>query len=184
MKKLVFAVIVLVLAAGGFFYWWQTQADIRTLNKTLPDGVKVVKSLLGNEYEVVNNIDEYSFKIPPEWKGVKEIEYISERNVENYTASSIGLEGIDNFATPLSIDIYEIQAGTDLMSWAQQLWSSFNLAGELEQDFIQDVSVVKVFEDKYLGKTYVYFLKNDTNIYVFNNASEDFIRYIIANGRW
>ncbi len=67
MKKLIFWVVsvaVLVLAAGGFFYWWQNQADVRELNKTLPEGVRVVKSLIGSEYKIVNKIDGYEFKIP------------------------------------------------------------------------------------------------------------------------
>ena len=189
MKKLVFAVVsvsVLVLVAGGFFYWWQNQADVRTLNKTLPEGVRVVKSLIGDEYRVVNKIDGYSFKIPPEWRGLVEINYNPERKVKDFSVSSIGLEGTNNLATPFSIDIYNIEdpPGTDLMSWAKNLWNLFTLDGELQQDVVQNVSVVKVFEGKNLGKTYVYFLKSGAKIYVLNNTSEEFIRYIISNGKW
>lgn len=63
MKKIIFSVIALVLVGGGFFYWWQNQADARELNKTLPEGIGVVKSLFGfgDEYKVVNKIDNYSF---------------------------------------------------------------------------------------------------------------------------
>ena len=187
-KKIFFGAVILflVLVAGGFFYWWQNQADVRALNKTLPEGVRLVKSLTGDEYRVVNKIDEYEFEIPREWKGIEEIEYIPEREVEKYIVSSIGLEGVNNFATPFSIDVYNIenQSGVDLMFWAQELWNLFNLDGELQQDIVQNISVVKVFEGKNLGKTYVYFLKSGAKIYVLNNTSEEFIRYIISNGKW
>jgi len=187
-KKIFFGavVLVLVLIAGGFFYWWQSQADVRTLNKTLPEGIKVAKSLIGDEYKVVNKVDGYEFKTPLGWRGLEVVNYTPERKVNNFVVSSIGIEGVDNLATPLSIDVYAIenQSGVDLMSWAQELWKLFALDGELQQDTVQNISVVKVFEGKHLGKTYVYFLKNGANIYAFNNASEDSIRYIISNGKW
>ena len=187
-KKIFFGavVLVLVLVAGGFFYWWQNQADVRALNKTLPEGVRVVKSLIGDEYKIVNKIDGYEFKIPPEWKGAEEIGYVPEREISGFKVSSVGLAGVDSLATPFSIDVYNIenQLGTDLMFWARELWNLFALDGELQQDIVQNISVVKVFEGKNLGKTYVYFLKSGAKIYVLNNTSEDFIRYIITNGKW
>ena len=96
------------------------------------------------------------------------------------------MAGVDSLATPFSIDVYNIenQLGTDLMFWARELWNLFALDGELQQDIVQNISVVKVFEGKNLGKTYVYFLKSGAKIYVLNNTSEDFIRYIITNGKW
>ncbi|MDO8659513.1 MAG: hypothetical protein Q7K54_02830, partial [Candidatus Parcubacteria bacterium] len=66
-KKIVLLVVVLGLFGGGFFYWWNNQADVRELNKTLPEGVKVVKSFFGGEYKVINKIDGYEFKVPKEW---------------------------------------------------------------------------------------------------------------------
>lgn len=54
--------IILILGTGGFFYW-QNQKDVRGLNKNLPKGVKVEKSLIGNEYRVANKIDGYEFKV-------------------------------------------------------------------------------------------------------------------------
>ncbi|MFH1181230.1 MAG: hypothetical protein V1705_02370, partial [bacterium] len=76
-KKIGILIFVLVLAGGSFFYWQQNQKDISRLNKNLPKGVKVEKSLIGfgNEYKVVNKIDGYEFKIPREWNGLEEIEY-------------------------------------------------------------------------------------------------------------
>jgi len=93
MKKLAFAVVsisILILAAGGFFYWWQNQTDVRALNKTLPEGVRVVKSLVGGEYRIVNKIDGYEFKIPPKMTNLKEVKYYEEEN-----SNGISLESLD-----------------------------------------------------------------------------------------
>lgn len=68
MKKKAFIaggiILTLALGGGGVFLWQKSQVDVQTLNKTLPEGVRVTKSLLGNEYRVVNKIDGYEFGIP------------------------------------------------------------------------------------------------------------------------
>ena len=191
MKKLIFfatSVVVLILVAVGFFYWWQNQADVRELNKTLPEGVRVIKSLIGNEYGIANKIDGYEFKTPIQWAGFeKEIEYIPERGVSDFKViGSLGFEGKAYTARPFSIDVYDIsdKLDVDLTNWAKNLWTTFSLNGELQQDIVQNIPVVKVFESEHLGNTYVYFMKQNTKIYVFNNKLEEDIRYIISNGKW
>jgi len=62
-----------LLIIAGVFYW-NDRADIRGLNKNLPEGIKVVKSLM-EEYWVINGIDGYEFRIPEDWKGIEEIKY-------------------------------------------------------------------------------------------------------------
>lgn len=78
-KKLVIGGVVLLLVGGGAFLAWQNGKDARELNKNLPKGVRVTKSLFGNEYTVVNNIDGYEFRVPIapsyNWNGVKQIIY-------------------------------------------------------------------------------------------------------------
>ncbi|MDO8590593.1 MAG: hypothetical protein Q7R65_01300 [bacterium] len=58
-KKTAIAILILVviLAGGGFLLWQNSQAAVKDLNATLPEGVRVVKSLFGNEYKVVNKLD-------------------------------------------------------------------------------------------------------------------------------
>ena|SRR3989338_1198780 len=95
-KKVIFLIsiiVVLLLAGGGVFYWWQNQADVRELNKTLPVGVRVEKSLAG-EYKVVNDIDGYEFKVPGGWMGVQEIAYTPESTEQGYVLAGIELEGV------------------------------------------------------------------------------------------
>lgn len=82
MKKVIFfvvAVVFAVLVIGGFFYyWWQNQANVRELNKTLPEGIRVVKSLTGNKYDIVNKLDGYQFGIPinlNSWNVIGKVEY-------------------------------------------------------------------------------------------------------------
>ncbi|RLC35198.1 MAG: hypothetical protein DRZ76_00845, partial [Candidatus Nealsonbacteria bacterium] len=109
-KKIVFLLVVLGLIGGGFFYWWQNQADVRELNKTLPEGIRVEKSLFGEEYKVVNHIDGYEFKIPPEWKGGKEIEYIPERiEKEKYKMAGIYLAGNEGVFRFININRFKIE---------------------------------------------------------------------------
>jgi len=186
-KKIFFGavVLVLVLVAGGFFYWWQNQADVRVLNKTLPEGVKVVKSLVGNEYSVKNKIDGYEFKIPPEWKGIKEIEYAPEATEQGYTASSLGLDGKSGGATIFAIDRFKINdQSVNLRSWAQKEFETFGLVGDFSEDKVGEFEIVKTKEEVHLVGMAVYFFKKDSVIYVITNGSEDFIRYIISNGKW
>ena len=44
-KKILVSLLILFLLAiaGGIFWYWQNQKDVRDINKTLPEGVKVAK---------------------------------------------------------------------------------------------------------------------------------------------
>ena len=184
-KKIILLVVVLVLIGGGFFYWWQIQADIRELNKTLPEGVRVVKSLFGNEYKVVNKVDGYELKIPPEWMGIKEIGYIPERTEEGYTATSIGIEGKEGIGRSVGIDRYKSGRDVgDLGSWAKTNFETFGLMGDFIKDKTGEFDSIKTQENVHFGGEYIYFFKKDFVIYTITGGSEDFIRYIITNGKW
>ena len=187
-KKIVLLVIILIvlsLAVGGFFYWQQNQADVKELNKTLPEGVKVAKSLIGNEYKVVNKIDGYEFKIPPEWQGVKEIEYTSERTIEDMKVTSVGIEGLEGVGRIMSIDVYTVnQLDINLENWAENLLNKFGLFGELVQENVGKYNVLSMVEKEHLGGTYLYFLKNILKVYILNGTSKELIRYIITHGKW
>ena len=39
-------------------------------------------------------------------------------------------------------------------------------------------------ENTHFGGEYVYFFKNDNIVYSITGPSEEFIRYIITNGKW
>lgn len=183
-KKVIFLIVVLILFGGGFFYW-QNQADVRELNKNLPEGVKVEKSLFGDEYKVVNKIDGYEFAVPEEWKGVGEMEYIPEENEQGYIASSIGLEGKEGHSRIIGIDRFKISEDiNNLEIWAQDNFDTFGLVGDFAEDKIGQFEVIKTQESVHLLGMYVYFFQKNSAIYAITNPSEDFIRDIISNGKW
>lgn len=177
-------IVVLVLISGGFFYWQQNQADVRELNKTLPAGVRVAKSLIGNEYKVVNKIDGYDFKVPMEWRGIKEVEYISEREESGFRGTSINIEGLEGGARGLGVDRFKIERNPNLIDWAKNMFSTVGLDGDFKSETIKNFEVIKTQENLHLVGMYMYFFKKDSAIYSITNGSEEFIRYIITNGQW
>jgi len=185
-KKIIFlAVLTSLLIGGGVFYWWNNQKDVRELNKTLPKGVSVVKSLFGNEYKVVNKIDGYEFKVPKEWNGISSIEYIPKRTEGGYTASSESLKGKEGNSRIITIDRFEVaDQNEELMSWVKTNFNAFGLVGNFTQDKVGEFQVVKTKESVHLLGMFVYFFKSGFNIYAITNSSEDFIHYIILNGKW
>ena len=186
MKKIVpavLAIMVLGLFGGGFFYWWNNQADVRELNKTLPDGVKVAKSLYGSEYKVVNKIDGYEFKVPGEWRGVNEIAYVPEREEEGYVLSGIELEGKDGGSRIVVVNRFG-EEDVALRIWAKKNFETFGLVGDFSEDKVDGFDTVKTQENVHLGSMFVFFFKKGSAIYSITNGSEEFIRYIITNGKW
>ncbi len=185
MKKIVFFLVILGISGAGFFYWWQNQADVRELNKTLPEGVRVEKGFFNNEYKVVNKIDGYSFKVPPEWEGVEEIGYDDSKTDQGYTASSIGIEGNENVSKFIGIDHYTIDdPKMGLKDWAKNNFETFGLNGDFNESSVEGFSIIKTQENIHLGGMWIYFFKNDSAIYAIINGSEEIIEYIIANGQW
>lgn len=183
-KRIILVIAVLGLAGGGLFYWWNNQQDVRELNKTLPEGVKVAKSLVGNEYKVVNKIDGYEFKVPKEWRGVKIIEYRPEETERNRTASGVYLEGGEGMRSIISVDAYKKnQPNIDIEEWAESLFDDYGLSAEFKKDKIGVHDLLSAQEEEHLAGAYIYFL-DSSKIYVFTGRLEEFIKYIILNGKW
>ncbi|MDO8663908.1 MAG: hypothetical protein Q7K28_03720 [Candidatus Wildermuthbacteria bacterium] len=180
-KKIGILIFVLILAGGGVFYWWNNQKDVRELNKTLPEGVKVVKSLVGNEYKVVNKIDGYEFKVPKEWKGVKEVEYLMDKE---QGANGISVKNLNG--DMVGIGYYELSnEDKDLDSWVKEWSDRFKaFSWIIEKEKINNLDVVSVKEEKHLFEISSFFFKKDFRIYEINGLSEEFLREIITNGRW
>ncbi len=187
-KKIVIPVFVLLLIFGGVFYWQNNQKDIQGLNKTLPAGIRVEKSICGfaREYKVINKIDGYEFKVPSAWKGIKDIIYTPERTEQGYTGASIELEG--NAGVGRSIGVDQFKAGNniagDLESWVKLEFTTFGLVGDFTEAKIDEFDVVKTQENIHFGGEYVYYFGKNKFIYSLTGPSEEFIREIIANGKW
>ena len=184
MKKIVFLLVILGLAGAGFFYWWNNQADVRELNKTLAEGIRVEKNLLSNEYTVVNKVDGYAFKVPPEWNGIEEIEYIPEREELGFRGTSINIEGKEGDARGMGIDKFQAGADSGLAEWTENMFRVVGLVGDFARDNIDNFEIIKTQENIHLGGMYLYFFKDDSTIYSITSGSEEFIKYIIANGQW
>ncbi len=180
--KLLFLIIVLLLIAGGVFYW-KNQQEVADLNKGLPDGVRVVKTLTG-DYVVVNKIDGYSFKIPDKWEGVKEIYYTSERMEENYNLSSLELEGKEGAGRIVGLNRFtNKKPDINLEEWAKNSFKTSGLESDFTKDKISELEVVKTRER--IGVIgYVYFFEKNSVIYAISCGSEEFIREIIVSGKW
>lgn len=183
-KKIIILVIALLLIAGGIFNWWN-QRDVRELNKNLPEGIRVVKTLWG-DYKVVNKIDGYEFKIPREWKGIEEIKYVPESTEREYTASSMGFEGKEGASRIMAIDRFRVEnlENLNLQLWAKTNFETFGLVGDFSKDKIEELEIVKAQEHVHLLGMDVYFFKTNFEIYAITGGSENFIKYIISNGKW
>ena len=183
-KKIILLVAVLGIFGGGFFYWWNNQADVRELNKTLPEGIRVTKSLIGNDYKVINKIDGYEFKVPREWQGGKIIEYIPEREEMGYRGASINLRGKEVGVVGVDGFVSGGDMNSDLDSWAKIQSDTFNLLGDFIKDVMGEINIVKTQESVHFSGEYTYFFKKSQLIYSITSPSEEFIRYIITNGKW
>lgn len=187
MKKIILAVVVLGLAGGGFFYWWNNQADVRGLNKGLPKGVMVAKSFFGNGYKVINKIDGYEFKVPREWKNsINNIDYLPlDKEIFGYHGSSINI-GSMNGTSGAVIDYFKTNGNIENLKKivGDMLYNIIGFEEDLAMDSIGELEIIKTQENSRIFDNFMYFFKKDSIIYGVASPSEDFIKYIIANGKW
>ena len=183
-KKVLFVTIILLIFAGVFcFVCWQNQKDVRELNKNLPAGIKVIKSFIGKDYKVVNKIDGYEFKVPQEWKEIKEIKYYPEEE-KNEGITGLSLEGVEGKEKSLGIISYRLnETSIDLEKWVRERFQKFKLSEVVKIEKINP-EVVKVSAEEYLADFNWYFLKNGIKIYEISGISEELAQEIITNGQW
>ncbi len=185
-KKILVSLFVLALLviAGGGFYWWQNQKDVREINKTLPLGVKVEKSLFGNDWWVKNKIDSYEFRVPKAWAGIREVKYIPSTADEKYSITSINVKGVMGGATLAAIDYVKTEKNPEISEWAQKIFEEYGFSGEFSSGQVGDRKIMKTQENEHLAGMDVYFFKGESSIYIITNGSEEFIQEIILNGKW
>ena len=182
-KLIILIVLVFLLTIGGVFWWWN-QRDARELNKNLPEGVRVVKTL-GGDYKVVNKIDGYEFKIPSEWEGIEEIEYIPTNKEEEYLVTSINIKSLEAKKGGVGIDQFQItDKEFNLETSVKRILEEYGLSGNLIHDVIEGNEIIKVQENVHLGGEYIFFLKENSSIYAITGRSEKDIKEIISNGKW
>ena len=86
----------------------------------------------------------------------------------------------------LGVGVYKINAtNIDLEPWVDNWMGKFKTFSWIkEKDQIGDFEVIKLEESEHLAGLFGYFFKKSSKIYSINSISEDFIRYIISNGKW
>lgn len=174
----IFGVFVILVAGGGFFWWWQDQEDVRELNKDLPEGIRVVKSLAG-EYRVVNKIDGYEFKVPQRWRGLAEIDHVPERRISEMATSGFILTSPTGVI--IGIDQYKMnQPEKELETLIKEF---FEPEGLLEKLRIGHYEVIKV-EIERLAGSQIYFLKRNSKVYVVGSFEDNDIQEVILSGKW
>ncbi len=185
LKKKIAVYFVLILLIGGLFYFWQqSQSEIRELNKKLPPEIKIVKSLIGNEYQLVNQIDNYSFLVPKKWKGLETAKYTPERTGFGYTLSSIFVMGKKGEARTASVDTFRVEESESLREWTDGFLKNFDLETNLAEINLAGVTILTGQEEKHLGGVFLFFMKSLSRIYLFSGGSEESVKYIISHGRW
>ncbi|XOA42592.1 MAG: hypothetical protein ACKKMO_02155 [Candidatus Nealsonbacteria bacterium] len=184
-KKLIIPVVVILLLIIGGVFYWQNQKDVKDLNKNLPEGIKVIKTLTGN-YKLVNKIDGYEFEVPKEWEGIEEIKYVPEATEKGYTSSSICFEGKKGESRIMAIDRFKTEnlKNLDLEIWTKNNFETFGLIGDFRKDKVGKLDVIKSYENVPLLGMSAYFFKKDSVIYAIAGGSEEFIENIIDNGKW
>ena len=126
--------LIVMLGIGAGFFLWQNQKDVKEVNKNLPAGIKVVKGLFSSDdYVVVNKIDGYEFKLPKEWKGVKDVEYTPEKNEKGYSWTVFGIEGQAGYSKIFAITKFKTIGSLELHSWVERPGHSANSASECRE---------------------------------------------------
>ena len=186
-KKLLISItlIVLLIAIGVFFYWKIQQKELINLNKVLPEGIKIIKTLMGN-YEITNKIDNYSFKTPKSWEGIKNIYYGPKETIQGYTTSIIEIEGkIGHGFRYVAISQFKNQPqDINLKDWATTTFNDFDLSNDFKNYKVGNIDTVVTRENPDLMNMDIYFLKGSSAIYSIMSGYENFIEEIISNGKW
>ena len=192
-KIIILIVIILLLGAGGFF-WWRAGAELRELNRGLPEGVRVEKR--ENQKIIINEIDEYEMKIPEKWEGLKDIEYLvlkREEKEKNVLSSFLFLTASKEEEF-MGLDLYEsVPEETNLKLWTQEWYIEYQPKfGEkwieegkiwTEEETIGDFVVVKL-RGAGLEDALSIFFQINSKVYRFWGAPDEIIHEVILNSKW
>lgn len=182
-KTIILIIVIVLLLIGGGVYWWgQGEAELKELNKNLPDGIRVEKR--NGQEVIINTIDGYEIKVPEEWGGIEIAEYLNKE-------SGLTLKS-KNTEDWVSINNYEITEGTNLNSWLKEHFENYSLSfpesitSITGEEKIKNYEIIKVkVEHPMTGTTFFYFFQQGSNVYkIYTDYSEKSIRAIILNGHF
>ena len=175
-KFIIFGIFILLLIAGGVFWWWQSGKELKELNKSLPEGIRVEKRQ-GQEV-IVNKKEGYEIKVPKDWGGIKRIEYLGNELL-------VGAKTTEDWA---SISMYNSE-NRDLNLWLKEHFKENTLrfpdaiTSIVGDETIGNLKVTKVItDDPEIGLTYFFYFQKDSKIYeIYSDLSEQSIRNVILN---
>ena len=193
-KKLVIIFVILIfLAVTGGVFWWQSGAELRELNKDLPEGIKITKDTSG-QYKVTNKKDGYEIQWPEEiskaayqeyWEGNEDPAIKAEDPIVR--GGTIGFNGI-------LISYIEFAPGTNLESWLQNVAQENHITLHIEKYKIGNIAVSKECIVKIRDKNvplmcddeydYSYSFSVGSKNYKIMYASEKEAEDIIKNTNW
>jgi len=183
-KKLVILIVVgviLILAIGVVYFFWQGGPEIRRLNKNLPEGIRIEKR--GDQQVIVNKKDGYEIKVPKEWGGVREVEYLGEEEGQFI----VGAKKTDERVV---IIVSKIKNEIDLLSWIKNRFQDFQgtrfyspvIVGE---ERIGNHNIIKAKDESPVGTFFFYYFEAKSKIYeIYSDYSEKSIRAVILNGNF
>ena len=177
---LILIIVIVLLLIGGVYWWWQGEAELKELNKNLPEGIRVEKR--NGQEVIINTIDGYEIKVPEEWGEIEIAEYLNKE-------SGLTLKS-KNTEDWVSISEFNEEQNTDLFSWVEKRikdlegirFSPSPFTFILGEEKIGNYEVIKVIDEAITGTFFFYYFQKGSQIYeIYTDYSEESIRDIILN---
>ncbi len=185
---LIIVFLILVIGIGFIFYFlWQGGPELRSLNKSLPEGIKVEKR--EGKRVLVNKIDNYIINIPEGWRGIEKTDYKRVYDGSVYINK--------NNVRGIFINVYHNEIKKDFKSfveeWIRQepgygyIFTSPEIPEIIGIKKIRgkDVIIVKdVNPEPKIGIRFFYYFKTDSGFYELYGESQEDIECLILNGNF
>ena len=182
-KQTIIVSVLLVIFSSTGFSCWKEQQGVKALNESLPEGIRIEKALIGN-CKIINEINDFIFEAPSNYKEIEEIRYIAERESEGYKFSGINIKGKTSENRVIAVVKFESKPDIDLIAQADLFFSAFNLNGGFAEDKVENIDIVINKNNTRLMGIDAAFFQKDNYTYLITCGSEDFIKEVILNGEW
>ena len=182
-KQKIIVFVLLILFSIAYSFYWKDQQAIKALNEGLPEGIRIERELIGN-YKIINEINNYTFKVPSIWKGVEEIKYLTERESLGYKFTSINIKGKTPENGVIAVVKFESKPDIDLMTQANLFFEAFELERSFTESKVKDIDTIVSKDNPDLMGIDASFFQKDNYTYLITCGSEDFIKEVILNGTW
>lgn len=178
-KNITFAIIILILIAGGISFWWQNGAELRELNKNLPEGIRVVER--NGQQVVVNEKDGYEIAVPEKWGGLESVDW---RESFQFEKGIVSIEG--KKYQLIEIKVFSKKEKIDMEKWIRELWKENPIIyiepTIIEEEIFNDYKMMKANSfGGTIGDLFFIYIQINSNIYEFSSDSEEIVQDVILN---